>query len=330
VAKPDCDDGWYPMSIELGAALDFADFTAYARTILRYVFGQIFGRGRRPKYAVIKCPKIAKRTGIPVQHLYRSLSELAVSGALEAVEGKPNTYRFVKDYQKWTGCRREGNAQVSTGEPRLTKAQRDDCVASVDFSHGHQLPTIKQASYTQTGNPHLGSGQEFMNPNGEFSSPEWVKISDLPSYLEKEREREEKRVTGSTTSRELATTTDSLPAVIETPPVALHAFMLEQGASPEMAAHAVRELASFTAQGFGVKTVKRAIHRAIRRDKHRDPGAFSRFLRDEIDPPAILPPSPVVPGQRLTPAQKMTEHIRTQYAAAKANRARRESENAGQ
>jgi hypothetical protein len=336
VAKPDCDDGWYPMSIELGAALDFADFTSTARTILRYVFGQIFGRGRRPRYAIVKCLDIARRTGIPMQHLYRALSELVASGVLEPVEGKPNTYRFLKDYAKWTRSRRVSNAHIPVSEPRLTQTQRDDCVGSVEFSHTHQLPTIKHELLTQMVSPQMVSEQKTTHHLGEVFSPIWVKDCPPPILLEREREKEEKRVTGSTTTQTPAKLADDLQAIVTqapqtpAPETALHAFMVQNGASADMAAHAVRELATWTAQGFGVKAVKQAIHRAIRRDKHLSPTAFSRFLRDEIDPPTILPPSPIIPGQRLSLSEKRVEHYRTQYAAMKAHRRRKESENAGQ
>jgi hypothetical protein len=127
VAKPDIDDGWYKKSIELEAALDFADFTKYARVILRYAFSQLFGTGARPRFVHISCAEIASRVGCVRQAMYRARHELVVSGVLTPVEGRENVFEFNKDYESWVKIRRDGSYFKPASGPRLSAAEVADC-----------------------------------------------------------------------------------------------------------------------------------------------------------------------------------------------------------
>jgi hypothetical protein len=136
VAKPDCDDGWYKKSIELEAALGYADFTKLAQTLLRYVFCQIFGQGDRPRTAVLNCSEIAARMKKPRQHVFRALQELVASKVLVPVGGREDTYRFVKDYEKWKLVARLKGSFFPTDRPRLDPAEVADCLDAPDYSRG--------------------------------------------------------------------------------------------------------------------------------------------------------------------------------------------------
>lgn len=150
MAKPDCDDGWYKKSIELEAALDFADFTKIARTILRYGFCQIFGQGRRPRYMVISCTEIAGRIRKNRQHVYRALDELIKSNVLVPIEGMRHTYKFVDEYEKWTQISRSNGTLASSSRPRLNPTEIHDCVVSPSYAHSFELEPLSYYDYLQS------------------------------------------------------------------------------------------------------------------------------------------------------------------------------------
>ena len=134
MAKPDCDDGWYKKSIELEAALGYANFTKLAQTVLRYVFCQIFGQGKRPRYAVINCSEIAARMKKPRQHVFRAIQELVASNVLVPVAGRDDTYRFIKDYDKWVMVARLKGSFHPTSVKRINPDEGADCLDAPTYS----------------------------------------------------------------------------------------------------------------------------------------------------------------------------------------------------
>ena len=134
MAKPDTDDGWFKIAVELEAALAFGGFSKIARTLLRYVFTQIYGRGSRPKLAYLPQKTIADRIGQRKQNVSRAIRELVESHVL--AEAKPDHYWFIKDYEKWTTWGRDPKA---CGLPRLTPKEVADCKDSPRYADGFRL-----------------------------------------------------------------------------------------------------------------------------------------------------------------------------------------------
>ena len=156
MARPDCDDGWIKISVELEAALDFADFTKMGRTILRYAFLQIFGGGRRPAHALISPTEIAGRIGRSKQLVSRGLQELTASGVLAAVDGQPGAYRLVKNYERWVVARRTRNEGFeATGERLLTDREIADCKASPAYAREFARAAGKAEPAIQTVDTHV-------------------------------------------------------------------------------------------------------------------------------------------------------------------------------
>lgn len=174
MAKPDCDDGWYKKSIELEAALDFADFTKIARIILRYGFCQIFGQGRRPRYMTLHTAEIAERIGKHRQNVHRAMDELIKSHVLAPVAGKPGAYRFVKDYEKWTFIARVKSAYVESDVPRLNRTEVADCKNSVSYSRGFELRTDADRSGINFGDTSEVPGESLSPRLVTFRHPDWL------------------------------------------------------------------------------------------------------------------------------------------------------------
>lgn len=134
MAKPDTDDGWYKKSIELEAALDYADFSKMARTILRFGFSQIFGVGRRPRYIKLESRDVIARTGKTKQEVYRGFLELINAKVFDPIEGSPNTYRFVKDYELWRETSRVKGLPVTSCKSRLSPREIADCKGAIGYA----------------------------------------------------------------------------------------------------------------------------------------------------------------------------------------------------
>jgi hypothetical protein len=140
------------MAYELDAAFGYADFSGLAQTILRYVRAQVFGK-RKSRAAHLPKAELIERTGRKRQNIDRAFRELLDSGALLEVVGKPDDYRFVKDYETWTS--RERHRDFSSPKiPRLTPEEVADCKAAPDYATRFLAP--KKAA----------PKAEELNPNG--------------------------------------------------------------------------------------------------------------------------------------------------------------------
>jgi hypothetical protein len=142
VAKPDTDDGWFKLSIELEVAVAYAAFTKVARVVLGYTFIQIYGRGIRPELAKLDRKTIAARTGQKRQNVSRAIEELVGSNVLVPAEG--DMYRFAKDYETWVTWSRDG---AKCGRPRLDPAEVADCKASPAFSDTFRVKGMVDTAY---------------------------------------------------------------------------------------------------------------------------------------------------------------------------------------
>jgi hypothetical protein len=134
VAKPDTDDGWFKIAVELEAALAYASFSKVARVLIAYVFIQTFGRGTRPKLAYLPQKLVADRIGQKTQAVCRAIRELVDSGVL--VEAKDDQYRFVKDYEKWATWSRD---PAKEKQPRLTRKEIKDCKSMPDYAESFRI-----------------------------------------------------------------------------------------------------------------------------------------------------------------------------------------------
>jgi hypothetical protein len=235
VAKPDCDDGWIKKSIELEAALDFADFTKIARTILRYAFLQLFGWGARPRHARLNCAEIAERIGKPYTLVHRARRELVASGVLVQVGSDPDLFRFVKDYEKWVKVARLKASFYPVPEPRLTPREIADCKDAPAYSRTFDRTKHTEPSTINFDPPKVNldppakvnrdpeSGSiEILNP-GQSRSTFQVNIDPLssPPYVppsrKKEQEQEQEILSSSSSvgdcSGTTTTTTGGRPEV---------------------------------------------------------------------------------------------------------------------
>jgi hypothetical protein len=157
MAKPDTGNGWYKLAYELDAALCYADFSAPAQTILRFVRAQTYGMAKLP-LASLPIADLASRTGWKRQIIKRAIFELVDSGVLN--EEGPDAYRFVKNYEAWT-AREKARDLASPKVPRLTPAQLKDARSAPDYA--------KRRDRAQA----VPDGSSA-HPDGTASSPRWV------------------------------------------------------------------------------------------------------------------------------------------------------------
>lgn len=205
MAKPDTDDGWWKKSIELEAALDFADFSKPARTVLRYVFSQIFGIGKRPRLAFLPQAQIAARIGQCRQVINRAITELVASRVLVMV--RDDQYRFNKDYESWVTWSRD---KAKCGLPRLTDVEVEDCRNAIAYSNSFRMPESDRMDVSQVDDATSGayasetiackpSGLHACHPDGsQLSAIGMTNVSHMddktvPPYVPPSRIENEKR-----------------------------------------------------------------------------------------------------------------------------------------
>lgn len=203
MAKPDTDDGWFKLSLELEAALAFAGFSRVARTLLARVFIQIFGKGKRPKLAYLPQKILAETIEQKLTNVTRAVRELVESGVLIGVGD--DRYQFVKDYEKWVRC---GRQKTGRGEPRLTEKEVADCKRMIAYAESFRIKAPPSLS-DPIGSPALIQLDHSTDPIGSPKSQKVIQMDhrtdpngspdtiedrarvqrDLEEELKRERER---------------------------------------------------------------------------------------------------------------------------------------------
>lgn len=98
MAKPDCDDGYYKLSYELGAALFSFGFGEIEGHIIGLVLEAQYGFGKR-KYVELSPAALSAEWDVPRQNVHRAIGNLVARNVLLSLGD--NRYQFLKDYENW-------------------------------------------------------------------------------------------------------------------------------------------------------------------------------------------------------------------------------------
>lgn len=98
MAKPDCDDGYYKLSYELGAALFSFGFGEIEGHIIGLVLEAQYGFGKR-KFVELSPASLSAEWEVPRQNIHRAIGNLVARNVLLPLGD--NRYQFLKDYENW-------------------------------------------------------------------------------------------------------------------------------------------------------------------------------------------------------------------------------------
>lgn len=98
MAKPDCDDGYYKIAYELGAALLSFGFGEIEGHILAVVLETQYGLGKR-KYVELSPAKLADEWQVDRSNIHRAIGRLVAHNVLLSLGD--NQYQLLKDYANW-------------------------------------------------------------------------------------------------------------------------------------------------------------------------------------------------------------------------------------
>ncbi len=122
MAKPDCDDGFVMISLELGAALAMARLTTAEQVVVWEVVSRTYGPAKLLT-AAISATDLARRTGLDRAFVAKAIRSLVDSNIIAESKIK-GEYKVQKNYDHWD---RSGHKET----PEASKARRDYARAAI-------------------------------------------------------------------------------------------------------------------------------------------------------------------------------------------------------